>query len=171
MNHRTISLFFIASFFCVFFQGCSLSYSFTGASIPVEAKTISIGYFSNEASLINPALSSTLTDALRDRFASQTRLDLVNSKGDLSIEGRITNYTATPTAIQGNDIAAQYRLTITVKVIFVNNIDESQNFEQSFSRFEDYSSALDLNTVQDNLVETITEALVDDIFNKAVVNW
>ncbi|PKP19330.1 MAG: hypothetical protein CVU06_11455 [Bacteroidetes bacterium HGW-Bacteroidetes-22] len=120
---------------------------------------------------MNPALSSTLTDALRDRFASQTRLDLVNSRGDLSIEGHITGYTASPTAIQGNDVAAQYRLTVTVKVIFVNNVDETQNFEQSFSRFEDYSSTLDLNVVQDNLVATITEALVDDIFNKAVVNW
>ncbi|HBZ66636.1 MAG TPA: hypothetical protein DEO70_07345 [Bacteroidales bacterium] len=171
MNRRTILLFFLAFFFGVFFQGCSLSYSFTGASIPLEAKTISIGYFSNEAALINPALSSTLTDALRDRFASQTRLDLVNSRGDLSIEGHITGYTASPTAIQGNDVAAQYRLTVTVKVIFVNNVDETQNFEQSFSRFEDYSSTLDLNVVQDNLVATITEALVDDIFNKAVVNW
>ncbi len=171
MFQRTTLLFIKVFLISVFFQGCSLSYSFTGASIPLEARTISIGYFSNEASLINPALSSTLTDALRDRFASQTRLDLVNSKGDLSIEGHITNYTASPTAIQGNDVAAQYRLTITVKVIFVNSIDESQNFEQSFSRFEDYSSTLDLNSVQDNLVETITEALVDDIFNKAVVNW
>jgi len=155
----------------LFLQGCSLSYSFTGASIPIEAKTISIAYFPNEALLVNPTLSSTFTDALRDRFTSQTRLDLVNSNGDLSIEGKITGYTVQPMAIQGNDVAAQNRLTITVKVTFVNKYDESQDFEQSFSRFEDYSSTEDINQVQDQLVATITEALVDDIFNKAVVNW
>jgi hypothetical protein len=151
--------------------GCSLSYSFTGASIPLDAKTISIGYFPNEAPLVNPNLSSSLTDALRDRFSSQTRLDLVNSNGDLAIEGRITGYTIQPTAIQGNDVAAQNRLTITVKVTFTNKFDESQNFDETFSRFEDYSSSQDINSVQDDLVSRINEALVDDIFNKSVVNW
>ncbi|MDD2964615.1 MAG: LptE family protein [Bacteroidales bacterium] len=151
--------------------GCSLNYSFTGASIPLDAKTISIGYFPNEAPLVNPNLSSSLTDALRDRFSSQTRLDLVNSNGDLAIEGRITGYTIQPTAIQGNDVAAQNRLTITVKVTFTNKFDESQNFDETFSRFEDYSSSQDINSVQDDLVSRINEALVDDIFNKSVVNW
>lgn len=151
--------------------GCSLNYSFTGASIPLDAKTISIGYFPNEAPLVNPNLSSSLTDALRDRFSSQTRLDLVNSNGDLAIEGRITGYTIQPTAIQGNDVAAQNRLTITVKVTFTNKFNESQNFDETFSRFEDYSSSQDINSVQDDLVSRINEALVDDIFNKSVVNW
>lgn len=155
----------------VLLQGCTMSYSFTGASIPVQAKTISIAYFPNEALLVYPTLSSTFTDALRDRFTSQTRLDLVNFNGDLSIEGKITGYAIQPIAIQGNDVAAKNRLTITVKVTFVNKYDESQNFEESFSRFEDYDSSSNLNDVQDQLIETITEALVDDIFNKAVVNW
>lgn len=171
MNHRHLNFPFLLCCIGLLMQGCSLSYSFTGASIPLEAKTISVMQISNEAPLINPTLSSTLTDALRDRFSSQTRLSLVNAKGDLSLEGKITGYSAQPTAIQGNDVASQYRLTVTVRIIFVNKIDESQNFDQSFSRFEDYSSSVDLNSVQDALVASITEALVDDIFNKAVVNW
>lgn len=161
---------FLASL-ALLFSGCTLSYSFTGASIPPEARTISISHFPNEAQLVNPTLSSTFTDALRDRFATQTRLDLVGSNGDLVIDGRITGYTIQPTAIQSNDVAAQNRLTITVKVTFTNKFDENQNFEESFSRFEDYASSSDLNAVQESLVATITEALVDDIFNKAVVNW
>jgi hypothetical protein len=35
----------------------------------------------------------------------------------------------------------------------------------------DYSSTNDLATVQDGLIILINEMLVDDIFNKAVVNW
>ena len=43
-------------------------------------------------------------------------------------------------AIQGDETAAMNRLTITVSVSFTNKFDETQNFEQSFSRYADYSS-------------------------------
>jgi len=151
-------------------QSC-ISYSFTGASIPPEAKTISIDYIDNQAQLVVPTLSESLTTALRDRFTSQTTLELTGKKGDLQIEGVITDYNTTPQAITGNETAALNRLTITVKIKFVNTIEPDKNFETSFSRYEDYSSNQDLSSVQDGLIETINEMLVDDIFNKAVVNW
>jgi len=152
-------------------QGCRMSYSFTGASIPIQARTLSIEYFPNQAPLVEPSLSQILTDALRDRFASQTSLEITNRGGDLSIEGAITGYATQPVAIQGNEQAALNRLTISVKVKFVNKFDEKQNFEQTFSRFEDYPFSANLNTVQAGLIQQIVDALVDDIFNKAVVNW
>ncbi len=154
----------------LFANGCGM-YSFTGASIPAEAKTVSIQYFENKADLIEPTLSQTLTDALRDRFSSQTTLNLLGSGGDLQLEGEITGYRTEPIAIQGDQTAALNRLTITVQVKYVNIFDESKNFDISFSRYSDYSSTEDLNTVQTGLIEVINEALVDDIFNKAVVNW
>lgn len=153
------------------FSSCRVGYSFTGASIPVEAKTISITHFPNEAPLVVPTMSQVLTDALRDRFSSQTSLNLVSRDGDLHIEGAITNYTTAPTAIQGNETAALNRLTITVRVKFVNRYKETDNFEQSFTRFSDYPSTQNLNSIQTGLIDEITQALVDDIFNKAVVNW
>jgi len=154
----------------LFINGCGI-YSFTGASIPAEAKTVSIQYFENKADLVEPTLSQTLTDALRDKFASQTSLNLVGRDGDLQLEGEITAYKTEPIAIQGDQLAALNRLTITIKIKYVNLFDESKNFESSFSRYSDYSSTQDLNTVQSGLIETINEALVEDIFNKAVVNW
>ncbi|MCE1168114.1 MAG: LPS assembly lipoprotein LptE [Sphingobacteriia bacterium] len=150
---------------------CSVSYSFTGASIPVEAKTISISYFPNQSLLVVPTLSQTFTDALKDRFVQQTPLDLIPENGDIAIEGVISDYTSRPTAIQGNDVAALNRLTITVKVKCVNKYDDKQSFERSFSRFADYSSSQNLNSVQDALIEEIVSALTEDIFNNAVVNW
>lgn len=148
-----------------------ISYSFTGASIPPEARTISIQYIDNQAALVIPTLSEDLTTALRDRFTSQTSLELVGKNGDLQIEGVITDYDMAPQAVQGNETAAFNRLTITVKIKFVNTIEPDKNYETTFSSFEEYSSDLDLSSVQDELIRDINEILVDNIFNKAVVNW
>ncbi len=153
----------------VFCQGCGI-YSFSGASIPAEAKTVSVDYFPNHAQLVNPLLSDNLTTALRDAMNSQTTLDLIETGGDLAFEGEITDYRTTPVAITGQT-AAMNRLTITVKVRFSNRIDDTKDFEQSFSRYEDYPSNQDLMSVQEALTATIVEQLVEDIFNKALVNW
>ena len=110
-------------------------YSFTGANISADTKTISIQYFPNNAPLRQPTLSQIFTQALRDKFASQTSLSQVSSNGDLSIEGEITGYSVSPTAIQANQTAAQNRLTIEIKVKFVNTKDDKQSFEQKFSRY------------------------------------
>lgn len=154
----------------MFFAGCGI-YSFSGASIPAEAKTVSVQYFPNNAQLVNPLLSNTITNALNDMFVNQTTLQSVAQNGDLSLEGEITGYKTSPIAITGNQTAAMNRLTVTVNVRFTNKYDESKNFEQSFSQYQDYPSGQDLNAVQDVLVEQIVEDLCQDIFNKAVVNW
>jgi hypothetical protein len=175
LSRRSISQpFFLAvlpALFLLLMQtGCGV-YSFTGASIPPDARTISIAYFVNNAQFVEPSLSQNLTDALRDRFQSQTSLDFVNSEGDLEIEGTITDYTTRPVAIQGNETAALNRLSIQIKVQFTNNVDPTRDYETTFTRFADYPSSQDLNVVKDQLISEINEALVEDIFNKSVVNW
>ena len=152
-----------------FGHSCGI-YSFSGASIPAEAKTVSVDYFPNHAQLVNPMLSNNLTNALRDAMTNQTTLDMVEAGGDLAFEGEITDYRTNPVAITGQT-AAMNRLTITVKVRFSNRIDDSKDFEQTFSRYEDYPSNQDLNSVQESLTATIIDQLVEDIFNKALVNW
>ena len=146
-------------------------YSFTGASIPAEAKTVSVQHFPNNANLVNPLLSDIITNTLRDYFMNQTTLEGVPDNGDLAIEGEIVDYKTAPTAITGDQIAALNRLTITVNVRFYNRYDESKNFEQKFSQYEDYPSDQDLNSIQETLIETICDKLCEDIFHKAVVNW
>lgn len=150
--------------------GCGV-YSFTGASVPPEAKTVSVQYFPNNANLVYPMLSSMLTNTLRDYFMNQTTLSEVGNNGDLAVEGEIVGYETAPTAITGDQTAALNRLTITVNVRFFNRFDETKNFEQKFSQYEDYPSSQDLNSVQETLSNTIVEKLCEDIFNKAVVNW
>lgn len=155
---------------CLILNSCGI-YSFSGASIPAEAKTVSVQYFPNNAQLVNPLLSNLITNTLNDMFVNQTTLQSVAQNGDLALEGEITSYTTSPIAITGNQTAAMNRLTVTVNVRFTNKYDESKNFEQNFSQYQDYPSGQDLNAVQDILVEEIVNNLCQDIFNKAVVNW
>ncbi len=165
-------IYIIIAIFAITIYSCKMKYSFTGASISPGTETVSISDFPNMAPLINPMLSITLTEALRNKFMSQTSLQLVQYNGDLKFEGTIIKYNTRPMNVQaGNDEAAQNRLTITVKVKFVNNIDPDSGFETTFSRYSDYSSDKSLEDVENALVEEIVNQLVDDIFNKSVVNW
>ena len=154
-------------------QGCgvNIQYRFTGASISTDVKTLSVASFQNRASLVQPGLTQTLTDDLLDMCKAQTNLSIVASGGDVSFEGDITDYKTQPMTVSGNEQAAMNRFSITVKVKFVNNIDPDLSFEQSFTRYQDYNSALDLSAVEANLTEEITKMLVEDIFNRAFVNW
>jgi hypothetical protein len=172
MLHSRINLLLLV-LIVMLISGCGV-YSFTGASISPAVKTISIAYFPNNAPYVKTTLSQKFTDALRDKFVTQTNLSLVKSGGDLLIDGSITGYDPNqPVAIQGgaDQTASLYRLTVTVNVRFINKKDEKQNFETSFSRYEDYSKTERLVDVEDQLLDQINEALVQDIFNKAVVNW
>ena len=154
----------------ILFSSC-VFYSFTGASIPEGAKTVSVKYFQNNASIVQPTLSGILTEGLQNKFTSQSNLTLVEKNGDLHFEGQITAYSVSPIAIQSNETAALNRLTINVSVKFSNKMDPKQDFETTFSRFADYNRSKNLVEVEDELNKEITLAIIDDIFNKAVVNW
>ncbi|MFK5856911.1 MAG: LptE family protein [Bacteroidota bacterium] len=146
-------------------------YSFTGASIPPEAKTVSVQFFPNRALLIEPVLSPVFTNILRDQFTGQTNLEMVERNGDLAIDGEIVGYKITPVAIQADQTAAQNRLTIVVNARFTNRYEPDKDFETKFTQFFDYSSETDLNDIKSELIEELSLALAQDIFDKAVINW
>lgn len=158
--------------YCLFaFSSCKVHYGFTATTPMVDVKTVSIQFFRNNASLAPPTMSQSFTEALKDIFNSQTSLGIVTRDGDLNFEGEITNFMTAPVALQSNDQAALNRLTITVNVRFTNVKDDKQKFEASFSRYADYSSSQNLSTVQTQLIDDINQQLVQDIFNRAMVNW
>ena len=118
MEFRKSTLIIISAL--ALFASCTMKYSFTGASISPETKTVSVQYFNNIAPIVYPTLSQTLTETLKDKFVSQTSLVVMQRDADMNFEGQITGYTVTPTAIQGDQYASQNRLTITVSVKFTN---------------------------------------------------
>jgi len=150
---------------------CKMSYTLNGASIPIEAKTVSVQYFTNNSALAPPTFSQQFTEAMKDICGSQTKLGLVSRGGDLGFEGYVSDYKVSPLAIQPNDLAGLNRLTITVQVKYTNRFDEKKNFETSFSRYADFNSSLSLVSQEPTLIPLINKQLTEDIFNKAFSNW
>ena len=154
----------------IVFFSCGI-YSFTGASIPTDAKTFSVEYITTTASNTPASLNQVISEGLKDIFLTQTSLNLTENQSDLSFSGEITKYQIKPMAIKANDNAAQNRLTIALKIKYNNSLDNEKNFESVFSRYRDFDSSDNLADVEEILIEEITKELIEDIFNKAFVNW
>lgn len=153
---------------CIFMKG---GYSLSGASIPEAAKTFSVAYFPNNAPMVSPTLSTMLTEALKDKFSRQTKLQLVEEGGDFAFEGEITGYASTTASVSSDDYALLNRLTITVRVKFTNAVDPNASFTQTFSQFTEYDSQQLLTDIQSSLDEEIVNQLVTDIFMASASNW
>ncbi len=156
----------------IFCSGCS--YSFKGASIPNDMKTISINYFENNSLLVVPTLSHDFTEALKTRIRNQSKLNIVPGEGHAILEGRISNYTLSPVAIQDNTrpTAGATRLTITVQVKYINNLEPDKNFDQTFERFKDFTmTGQSLQSAETQNIKAIIDLLTEDIFNRAFSNW
>lgn len=156
--------------FSAILAGCTGGYSFTGGDIG-SARTVSVDLFPNHADYVNPTLSQSFTEGLRDIFVQQTSLSLVSSGGDLHIQGSIVSYDIAAKSATAGETTAQNRLTIGVNVVFTNELDTKKNFEQRFSRFRDFPSDQEFSVVEAQLVEQINRELAENIFNRAVVNW
>ncbi len=153
------------------FVACTVKYSLSGASIPPDAKTFSVAYFPNNAPMVAPVLSATLTDELTQRFATRTNLVQVEEGGDFAFEGEIVGYSSTTSSVSSGDYALQNRLSISIKVKFTNAIDDKMSFNRNFSAYADYDSTKLLTEVEGELIPQIVEQLVTDIFQAAASNW
>ena len=155
----------------IFIFSCGI-YSFTGSSIPKEANSVYVKKIENNASLTNPEFSQTLTNSLINRFLNETKLSIKdNSSADLVFQGEILDYTISPISINSNENASQNRLTITVKLIYTDNIMESQSFEKNYTNYTDFDSDLDFLEIEESLNDLIIEDLIESIFNDAFSNW
>ena len=146
-------------------------YSFTGASIPSEAKSVSVKYFTSKTNNAPASLNQTITEALKEIILSQTNLMIEEISEELIFTGEITEYKIKPIAIQANETAGKNRLTISLYVKYKNNYVKEQSFESKFSRYRDFNSSENLVDVEAILIEEITTEITEDIFNKAFVNW
>jgi len=151
-------------------RSCGI-YSFSGTSIQPDVKTVTINYFEYKALRVNPSLSNDITEAMKDKFKKLTKLEEVDMDGDLELTGEITGYDVKATAVTANEVAAQNRLTVTVKITFTNRKYPEDDFDKSFSAYADYPSESSLDSVEGSLCEEIIDKLVEDIFNASVANW
>ncbi|MEG0602743.1 MAG: LptE family protein, partial [Mucinivorans sp.] len=156
----------IINIFCtlamlVSISGCTVHYAFTGASVDYNlTKTVNIQYINNMAAMVAPMLSSTLTDALIQKLQRETRLQIVEEDGDMSFAGEIIDYKSDPISISAEEHAVQNRLTIAVRIRFVNKAQPTNSFERTFVNYADYPSDQMLTSVESKLIPEITTKLV-----------
>ncbi len=167
MNKNYIYLLIIS----IVLTSCRINYSFTGASLSPDMKTVNVQFFPNQAPMFQPTISNVFTEALKDKMTSQTSLELITSSADLDFQGEISNYGTSPIAIQGNETAALNRLSISVHVKFTNAKNPKLDFDKTFTEFADYESTKTLSSVEGDLIQQIVEKLTEDVFNAALSNW
>lgn len=155
----------------IFIQGCAVQLTFDGASIPENVHTASVQTFDNRAAYINPVLSQTLTEALKDRVINGSRLTLAEETGDVDFSGEIVAYETTPLAIQADAVSAETRLTVRINVRYENFRDPEKSWESSFSAYRDFPSEQNITAIEDELVSEIVKELTENIFNKAFADW
>jgi len=164
---------FVALIALIFiFPGCS--YKLNGSAIPPEMKTINIAFFENNAQIVVANLSQTFTEALKNRVRTTTNISLVNGEGKANMSGTITDYHFAPISIQATPnnvapVAGAEVLSISVRVKFVYAADTKLNFDQTFTETQNFTG--ELSSQEQQLIQTITPKLIDDIFNKAFNNW
>lgn len=151
--------------------GC-VSYKFNGSALDYTVyRTIHVSEFPIRAALVYPPLQQTFENELLNYITRNTRLQTTDGASDLQLEGEITGYTLTPQAVTENALASQTRLTITVRVKYIDNKEDGKDIDQTFSAYRDFDSSLMLTDVQDGLCEEISKELVDLIFNATLGNW
>lgn len=170
-------LLFIA--FALLFNSCGI-YTFNGASLSPDLKTIAISNFISTASGGPANLAQTFTEKIKEYYQRNTSLKLTTLNPDLSMDGSISSYDVTPVAPSVSstgpnntsvDRAALNRLTVTIQVHFANNKDETKNFDQSFSFYQDFPQTQTINQVEGSLIPKILDQIVLDIFNKSAGDW
>ncbi len=148
---------------------CTIQYGMIDGSI--NANTFSVELFEEQAANAPVGYGATYTDFLKDYMISRTKLNLKNEKADVEIAGKITYFNTVPVSVQSDELAALNRLIVTIDVTVINNIEEDQSFDETFTQQSDFDAALDLSSVQDQLLEDINGKLSQAVINRLTSNW
>lgn len=171
-NVYRINKYVILAFLLLIVSSCTISYKFNGASIDyAKTKTISIADFPNTAELIYPPFSQEFSETLRDTYAKQTRLRLLNKGGNLQLEGSIVGYTLTPMAISADSYSSETKLTVTIAVRFTNVNNPDDDFEKKYTSYQIFKSSRLLSEVQDELMKVLVLEICENIYNDTVAKW
>jgi len=167
---RITRIFLLALFVVSLLSGCRI-YNFNGASIPAEIKTVRVQFIINKARYNNAQLSPQLTDKLRQKIVSQTKLTQINGDdADYDISGSITQYDVSTSAISNQQVATN-RLTVAVSLTLLDRKTGAEPRNITATRSFDFSASLTLDQAQRQLNDEIIRNLTDEIFNQLFSNW
>jgi len=151
--------------------GLSSCYSFNGASLDPNLKTLQVSNIRMETAGGPANLSLEINEKLKEYFQRNTSLKINNKNPDLTIEGSITGYELTPQAPTGDDKAGLNRLTLRIQFRLTNRLDEDKNFEQEFSFYQDFPQSQTLSQVEKTLIPKLVDQIILDLFNKIAGDW
>jgi len=151
--------------------GLSSCYSFKGASLDPNLKTLQVSNIRMETAGGPANLSLEINEKLKEYFQRNTSLKINNKNPDLTIEGSITGYELTPQAPTGDDKAGLNRLTLRIQFRLTNRLDEDKNFEQEFSFYQDFPQSQTLSQVEKTLIHKLVDQIILDLFNKIAGDW
>jgi hypothetical protein len=167
---RITRIFLLVLFVMSLLVGCKV-YSFNGANIPPEIKTVRVQFIENNARIKNSQLSPQLTDKLRQKIVSQTKLTQINGdNADYDISGAITQYDVSTSGISNQQVSTN-RLTIAVSLTLLDRKTGKEPRNISASRSFDFSASLTLTQAERQLNDEIIRNLTDEIFNQLFSNW
>jgi outer membrane lipopolysaccharide assembly protein LptE/RlpB len=170
LNSRRITRIFLLVLFVVsLVTGCN--YKFNQTTIPADIKTVRVQYIENKARYNNPQLSPQLTDKLRQKIVSQTKLTQVNNdNADYDISGFISQYDVSTSGISNQRVSTN-RLTVAVSLTLLDRKSGKEPRNISASRSFDFSASLTLTQAERQLNDEIIRNLTDEIFNQLFSNW
>jgi hypothetical protein len=149
-------------------NSCNI-YKFRDISIPDTIKTVKVNFIENRATYINPQLSPQLTDKLRQKIVSQTRLRQTNGEADWEISGTITDYGFSTSGIS-NQQTSTNRINVAVHII-LNDLKAGKTSEYDISRNFDFPASQTLQQAEGNLLTEMIRGITDDVFNRIFSNW
>lgn len=157
-----------------FLTSCTVTFNTTGTTTPnPNLKTIGIDDFTNQAAIVVPYLAQELTNQMQDRFLRQSRLTLTTGAADIRIGGSVSRYDLQPVAIQGDESAAQNRLTIGISVSYENFVEPKETWksDKRFSGFVDFDADDDFASLEEELINEILDQLTQDVFSASIGKW
>jgi hypothetical protein len=153
-------------------SGCAY-YSFTGATIPSNLETIAIPLAQDNTVSPISTLGRDLTDQLTERFVERTRLSLTTneSNADALLNARIQRYTNEPSGVSADERATVNRVTIQVRVEYVDQTNDEALLDRTFSGFGEYDPVEDGVEGERQAAQVALQRVADDIFTSATSNW
>ena len=150
---------------------CKVNYSFSGINIGKNIKTFEVPYIPNNAPIVVPGLNDDLKNQLIDKITQNTNLEEDKNQPDLVFEAEITDYSVQPVALTAEQTAAMNRLTIRVKLNYINHKNEKDNFTKTYSHYYDYPATQSRIEIQDEAHREIFDQILEDIFSDTLAKW
>ncbi len=119
-----------------------------------------------------PGLDRILTDALVSRFADRTRLSLEpdETEADAVVRATIEQYAIAPAAVTGDNVAALNRVSIGIRVVVYDRIEDRDLLDRTFSGADDFAPSDGLQGEAD-AAAAVLEQLARDAFTAATSDW